>query len=340
MISRPGPVAVIRESVAPSAGPDSADTRVQAAMVCDILGELGHEAVELEFTPDRLSMLRMLADAAPGVVFNLVESVMESGILAVMAPALYRQAGIPFTGCDETALLLFGDKSLARTVMAKNGIRVPDGVTDRELRSSLFPGPGEYLLKSRCEDASAGMDRGCLVHAESGPVLLNAMEPYLAAMGGACIAERFIRGREFNVALLEHPETGMTVLPMAEMVFSETETGFLDYASKWDEQSSEWQDSGRRFARNPSDESLLAELEQTALACARIFGLTGYARVDFRVDRDGRPFVIDVNPNPCIAPDSGFMAAAEQAGLSRTAVIRAILATAVRSDTLHTTEHL
>ena len=60
------------------------------------------------------------------------------------------------------------------------------------------------------------------------------------------------------------------------------------------------------------------------LRCWEVFGLTGYARVDFRVDADGQVFVIDINPNPCIAPDSGFMATARRAGMGHADVTRAI----------------
>ncbi|MCX5821807.1 MAG: D-alanine--D-alanine ligase, partial [Deltaproteobacteria bacterium] len=64
------------------------------------------------------------------------------------------------------------------------------------------------------------------------------------------------------------------------------------------------------------DASLLALLKDMALRCWKLFDLRGYARVDFRVDREGRPWILEVNANPCLSPDAGFSAAALRAGLT------------------------
>jgi D-alanine-D-alanine ligase len=76
----------------------------------------------------------------------------------------------------------------------------------------------------------------------------------------------------------------------------------------------------------PADGPLLARLADLALQCWRIFELRGYARVDFRVDETGQPWVLEVNANPCLAPDSGFVATAEQAGCNFTQVVQRIIA--------------
>ena len=72
----------------------------------------------------------------------------------------------------------------------------------------------------------------------------------------------------------------------------------------------------RRFGLERNEPELAEKLKQLALACWNLFGLSGYARFDFRVDPAGKPFVIDVNPNPFLAPDAGFAAAAAEASLS------------------------
>jgi D-alanine-D-alanine ligase len=78
------------------------------------------------------------------------------------------------------------------------------------------------------------------------------------------------------------------------------------------------------------DPELSAALVDIGLRCWDVFGLAGYARIDFRVAEDGGIFVIDVNPNPCIAPDSGFVAAADQSGLSHAQIVRRIVLDALR----------
>ena len=67
------------------------------------------------------------------------------------------------------------------------------------------------------------------------------------------------------------------------------------------------------------------ELAALAFECWRLFGLRGYARVDFRVDREGRPWILEVNANPCLSADAGYMAAAAEAGLEPEEVVRRIL---------------
>jgi D-alanine-D-alanine ligase len=100
----------------------------------------------------------------------------------------------------------------------------------------------------------------------------------------------------------------------------------VGYRAKWDEQSFEYQHTFRRVAFSPNDGLLLEQLADLTLRCWRVFDLRGYARVDFRVDAAGRPWVLEVNANPCLAPDSGFVAATQQAGYEFTQVVRRIIA--------------
>src|SRR5690606_23295451 len=90
----------------------------------------------------------------------------------------------------------------------------------------------------------------------------------------------------------------------------------VDYEAKWAEDSFAYNNTPRRFDFGAEDTALVAELADLTLRAWRLFGLAGYARVDFRVDGDGRPWILEVNTNPCIAPDAGFFAAARQGGLT------------------------
>ena len=94
------------------------------------------------------------------------------------------------------------------------------------------------------------------------------------------------------------------------------------------EDSFEFGSTPRRFEFPPDDAPLLEEMRRLCLKCWRHFGLRGYARVDFRVDGSGQPWVLEINTNPCLSPDAGFMAAAGQAGLSIVDVVRRIVSDA------------
>ncbi|MHB8830319.1 MAG: hypothetical protein ACYC6Q_12440, partial [Syntrophales bacterium] len=179
--------------------------------------------------------------------------------------------------------------------------------------------------------------------------VLEEMTVRRKKLGGACYAERFIEGREFSVSLLARqkplllPAQGTAagtvlsekydpeVLPPAEMLFDAYPPGkvrVVGYKAKWVEESFEFAGTTRSFAFSPSDVPLLARLADLALQCWRLFDLRGYARVDFRVDAEGRPWILEVNVNPCLSPDAGFLAAAAQAQTSSTAVLERIISDA------------
>ena len=69
----------------------------------------------------------------------------------------------------------------------------------------------------------------------------------------------------------------------------------------------------------------MKKMADMAGKCWDLFGLRGYGRVDFRVDEEGRPWVLEVNANPCLSPDAGFVAAAFKGGLGFEGVIKRII---------------
>lgn len=171
-----------------------------------------------------------------------------------------------------------------------------------------------------------GFDDDSIVTA-SGAEVRRMLPARAEALGGACFAERFVDGREFNLSLLSGTG-GPQVLPPAEILFSNFPEGkpeILDYPAKWDESSDGWLNTPRRFDFEESDRELLNRLEETARRCWRVFNLRGYARVDFRVDSDGTPWVLEVNTNPCLSPDAGFAAALETARIPFDNAVQRIL---------------
>jgi D-alanine-D-alanine ligase len=119
------------------------------------------------------------------------------------------------------------------------------------------------------------------------------------------------------------------VLPPAEIIFegfTDTMPRIVDYHAKWDTAAFAYHHTPRCFDFPPFDHELLARLQELARLCWEAFGLRGYARVDFRVDDAGRLWVLEINANPCLAPDAGFAAALERAGIDYTEAVRRILA--------------
>jgi len=118
------------------------------------------------------------------------------------------------------------------------------------------------------------------------------------------------------------------MLPPAEMRFIDYPPGkwkVVGYRAKWDESSFESLHTQRSFEFPKSERPLLQNLMDIARRCWHLFGLRGYARVDFRVDERNQPWVLEINANPCLSPDAGFVAAASQSGLSYRQVVERIV---------------
>ena len=142
--------------------------------------------------------------------------------------------------------------------------------------------------------------------------------------------ERYVEGREFNIALLgDGSGSGPRNLPPAEIDFIGYPQGkprIVGYKAKWAEGSYEYHNTPQRYDFPREDTPLLEILVSLSRRCWDLFGLRGYARVDFRVDAAHTPWVLEVNTNPCVSPDAGFMAAADRAGLTLADVVYCILA--------------
>jgi D-alanine-D-alanine ligase len=310
------------------ASADEADTLHEVAAVRSALESLGASVAEIPLSLDLAAAAGTLRDLAPEVAFNLVESVEGRGRLIHLGPSLLEHLGIPYTGAPLEAVFLTSNKLVAKRLLAADGIPTPPWTVVDAAASFAGPGfQGPYIVKSVWEHASIGLDDGA-VAADAGALAASVAARPPEAF--PLFVERFVDGRELNIALLggtgfSEPE----VLPPAEIVFRDFPAGkprIVGYRAKWDEESFESRHTVRSLRFPPSDDALLRKLSAWSLRCWRLFGLRGYARVDFRVDAEGRPHVLEVNVNPCISPDAGFRAAAGAKGLDAVQVVRRILA--------------
>lgn len=321
-------VVILIDRLPPGCTPDQQDALGQAETASDALSSLGYQPELVEATLNLERLREDLCLAAPAFVFNLVESLEGRGCFIHLVPALLDRLEIPYTGAGADAVYLTSHKVMAKRIMEAAGIPTPAYFTREGLLRLEDLEAEALIVKSVWEHASVGLGDDAVVHPRGPRHLLDIMEQRRIALGGMCFAERYIEGREFNLALLGGDDRPM-VLPPAEIRFEEYPPGkarVVDYRAKWDESSFEYAHTQRSFTFDDADARLLEGLEAVARACWEAFGLKGYARVDFRVDQDGCPWVLEVNANPCLSPDAGFAAAAARAGLDRVDVVRRIVA--------------
>jgi D-alanine-D-alanine ligase len=324
-------VVILHDRVTDDARPDELDVLAQIEAVSAALTTLGHVPVPVPFSLDLVRVTEDLRRRQPDVVFNLVESVEGSGRLIYLAPALLDWMGLRYTGVPTEGIFLTSNKILAKRILRADGVATPDW-HDRDGSGSAKTLRGSFVIKSVWEDASIGLEDDAVIDSDGRDSLREALLSRSDAVGGQAFAESYVDGREFNLSLLT--DNGRPqVLPAAEIRFvgyAEDKPKVVGYRAKWDVDSFEYRNTPNRFEFADEDRPILDELANIALRCWDTFGLGGYARVDFRVDKSKRPWVLEINPNPCLSPDAGFIAAARRAGMEMPAVVSRLLEDALR----------
>lgn len=228
----------------------------------------------------------------PDVVFNLCEAPLGRADLEAHAAALLEWMGVRFTGSRSATLALCRRKDNVNAVLAAAGVPTP--------RAGQFP----CIVKPADEDGSVGVDARSICEDET------QLDAAVHRWAKPVIVEEFLPGREFVVSLWG---------PMDPEFISIGETVFrnglrlLSYAAKWDDASADYANSPL-FYDTPIETPLRETVLAAARAAWRAVDARGYLRVDVRLDREDRPKVLDVNPNPEIGPDAGISRAVVEAG--------------------------
>ena len=183
------------------------------------------------------------------------------------------------------------------------------------------------FVKSATSENSIGIDEHSLVH-DVGQ-LARQLKQVLGELNSHALVEQYIDGREINVAIL--PGETPTVLPIAEVEFGDLppERRYLDYSSKWFEESEQCK---KTVPRCPADLSAAEQriITETALKCYKVLGLDSYVRVDIRF-KDAIPYVLEINQNPSIGEvNCGYVRSCDRYGLDYAGMLDALLRNAMR----------
>jgi D-alanine-D-alanine ligase len=301
----------------------SADIMTQVEAIEEALEDLGHRPVRIPFTREVSAFIEGMKESGAGMALNLCETVDEDPCFAGHPAALFELLDIPFSGSPAVALMLTTDKLTTKQLLRAQGISTPaylmyDGRRDLDLHGLRFP----VILKPRFQDASIGIEQESIFVDE---LSLRKGIKGLFDRFGPLLAEEYIGGREFNVSLFGYPSP--RALPIAEIDFSTLPEGLfpiVGYRAKWDVSSIEYQHTPRIFPQGLSS-SLRQGIERIALECFHLFMLRDYGRIDMKVDDGGRIYVLEVNANPCLSPDAGFAAAAQEAGIAYVDIVKTLV---------------
>jgi len=288
------------------------------------LEKLGLEYSIIPLNGDIVSFARAIKGYNPDVAVNLCEGAFGYSMYEMNVAALLELLGIPYTGSDPLTLALARDKSLSKDIFRARGIptpryRVLESISDWDFKLS-FP----LIVKPVAEDASIGLTRRNFVRCFD--ELKDMVEYIVVRYKQPALVEEYIAGRELNVALIG--KDNPVVLPISEIIFEfEDEPKIVDYYAKWVKGSYEYERT-KPICPAPLDGGLKARVEDFALKAYRALRCRDYGRVDIRL-RDGIPYILEVNPNPDISLDSGFVRSLKASGISYEDFIAKILSYAL-----------
>jgi D-alanine-D-alanine ligase len=260
---------------------------------------------------------------SPDIIFNLVESVEGISEYEYCNVGLFELLGFQYTGNTPICLGNCLNKERAKTILRSFNLNTPDSIVlgkNTNLSEEKFSLKFSLILKLLKEDASIGISELSVIHNFND--FKNHLDFLFKTYDQEVLAEEYIDGRELNVAVL-----GNKVLPVSEILFDglpEDLPKIVTYDGKWMEDSVYYNYTKPKCPAE-LDSKIKKEVEETALAAFEAMGCRDYARIDIRLDKENKPFVIEVNPNPDISEDSGFARAAEAAGLSHTDLLLTIL---------------
>ena len=293
-----------------------ATVREEIDAIASGLAANGYEARAVNIQDDFGRLLGALTSPRPDVVFNLVESFNGDARQEDRVAALYDLLRVPYTGSPPMALAICQRKGITKQILEALEIPTPKHVLIRKKPvPEAFPGlTYPLIVKPAWEDASLGVDEGAVVDDQGR--LEERVDRILSEFNQPALVEEFIAGRELGVSVLGNGAP--RVLPIEEMDFTglpDRYRGILTFESKW-EPLSEIFHLGRLVCPADLPEPVEKEAFDIALRTYQALGCRDYARIDMRLDKDHRLFVLEANPNPDLTDGVAFMASAKAAGLS------------------------
>jgi D-alanine-D-alanine ligase len=283
-----------------------------AKEVLTAVTELGYSAFIIALQKSFMNFLQRLKNLNADVLINLCEAFLGHPQLEANVAAAFELLAVPFTGNDSRTLALCLNKWKTKALLKSHGIvTAPAVLVDAADQKIDLPFPN--IVKPNTEDASLGIHPASVVRDEES--LRKQVQHVLEIFEEPILVETFIEGREFNVAVMdiEKPEA----LPVSEIDFTSLPEGqppICSYEAKWHTDDILYQ-ATPPVCPAKIDDDLRTKLQETAVKAFLACECRDYARIDFRVDKKGRVFVLEVNPNPDISLNAGYARALNAAGI-------------------------
>jgi D-alanine-D-alanine ligase len=298
--------------------------------VLTALEELGHEIHVLGVHDDLSGVRPAINDFRPHIAFNLLEAFDEVVTFDQNVVSYLELLRMPYTGCNPRGLLLTRDKALSKKLLAYHRIPVPEFAVFRRGRKVLRPKRLAYplIVKSLTEEASTGISQASVV--DSDERLLERVRFVHERVGTDAIVERYIEGRELYVGIIGNER--LQVFPVWELSFTKMPEDVHRIATERVKWSVKYQKK-HGIRTHEAKDLPPGPAQRIQHLCKRVYRtleVSGYARIDLRLDSEGRVFVLEANPNPQLAYGEDFAESAELAGIGYNDLIQRILGLGLR----------
>ena len=281
--------------------------------VVSTLRKLGHEVTALGVKSDLEVIRGAVEQWKPHVAFNLLEEFDGVAVYDQNVVSYLELLHVPYTGCNPRGLMLARDKALSKQVMSYHRIPYPEFMVVplhrmvRRPKWLAFP----LIVKSVSEEASLGISQASIVEDEE--KLRERVAFIHDSVGTGALVERYIEGRELYVGVMGNAH--LQVLPVWELVMDNMPEEAKRIATERVKWSRKYQDKyGIRSGEAKNlPEGAADKIQHLAKRVYRALGISGYARIDMRMDGGGNIYVLEANPNPQIADDEDFAESARKA---------------------------
>ena len=293
--------------------------------VCHALRKSGHEVQVLGVQSDLAPIRRAIHDFRPDIAFNLLEEFHGVALYDQHVVSYLELMKTPYTGCNPRGLMLTHDKALCRKILGYHRVPGPRFAVFPMNRKVKRPKRLEFPLfvKSAVEDASLGISQASVVTSDE--KLEERVKFIHERVGTDALVEEYIEGREIYVGVVGNDR--LATFPVLEMDFGKMPDDQYRIATakvKWDEAYQERIDVTIHPVTD-LDATVERRISRIAKRAFRALDMSGYARIDLRLDAEGQPHLIEVNANPDLASDDLFSETAGLAGLDYPKLLERIL---------------
>jgi D-alanine-D-alanine ligase len=292
--------------------------------VIETLREMGHTVRVLGIHDDLSGIRPTVEDFQPHIVFNLMEAFADVTTFDQNVVSYLELLHLAYTGCNPRGLILARDKGLSKQLLSYHRIPVPQFTTVRPGRKPALPKRLTFplIVKSLFFEASAGISQASVV--ENAEQLARRVHFIHEKLGTAAIVEQFIDGRELYVGILGNER--LQVFPVWEMSFEKMPENRWRIATERVKWSTQYQKRhGIMTDKAKLDSAVTDRIQRIAKRAYGALDLNGYARIDLRLDEEGKIYVLEANPNPNLAYGEDFAESAEVSGMSYERLLERII---------------